>query len=71
MKNKRRFVIKHFSLKKLLIAEGQVRYNQREVRQRETEGPGLVLSAAWSAHCIFAGGGGFVYVTVDVSFQDI
>jgi hypothetical protein len=35
MENKRRFRHSTFFLKKLLIAEGQVRYNQREVRQRE------------------------------------
>ncbi len=48
-------------------------FQKREVRQREAA---RVLAwqagtLSWSAHCIFVEEGGFGYVTVAVSWQDV
>jgi hypothetical protein len=50
---------------------GVQRWVQREIRQRRAA-RGLALSAwAMSIHCMFAGEGGFRYVTVAVSWHDV
>jgi hypothetical protein len=43
---------------------------ERNNTRRGSEGPGLALFN-WRAHRIFAGEGGFGYVTVAVSWQDV
>jgi hypothetical protein len=50
---------------------GRVRRAQREVRHGERQQGAWPGPLSWTAHCIFAGGGGFVYVTVAVSWQDV
>ncbi len=45
---------------------------ERSKTERGSEGPGLALSAAvHSAHCIFAGKGGFGNVIAAVPWQDV
>ncbi len=51
-------------------AQGCTQSDREKLRQREAA-RGLVCPLSCSGHCIFAGEGGFEYVTVAVSWQDV